>query len=204
MHEALPNLRRVSAYASPQALLVRSEDELRTLADAGLSLYYLGIESGHDEVLARLEKGVDAEAMIRGSLKAKRAGASLSTMVLLGAGGRHLSEAHARASAAVVNAIAPRYLSTLVMMPVPGTPLWDEVEAGRHDELSPTELARELRLFVEGLELERTLFRANHASNTLPLSGTLPRDKSALLAHLDAVLADPENAPFRPDWMRGL
>jgi len=204
LRAAFPDLSRVSCYASPQALAVRSVDEMRALRDAGLTLYYLGIESGHDTVLAKLEKGVDSAEMIRVARKASEAGVKLSTMILLGAGGRALSEEHARESARVVNAIQPRFVSTLVMTPVEGTPLFEQAERGEVDELSPLELARELHTFLSGLELEGSVFRSNHASNYLALAGSLPKDKSRLLASLERVLADPAAARFRPDWSRGL
>jgi len=204
LRAAFPDLRRVSCYASPQALQVRSVDDMRALRDAGLDLYYLGVESGDDRVLARLEKGVDAAEMIRVASKATEAGVSISTMILLGAGGRAGSLDHARASARVINAIRPRFVSTLVMTPVEGTPLWDEDQRGEVDELDPLELSVELREFVAGLELTGSIFRSNHASNFLPLAGTLPKDKARILAELDLVLARPENARFVPDWMRGL
>lgn len=204
LRRAFPDLQRVSCYASPQALQVRTVGDLVTLRQAGLSLYYLGIESGHDAVLARLEKGVDAAEMVRVAGKATEAGVKLSTMILLGAGNRALSMEHARASAQVVNAIQPRFLSTLVMTPVEGTPLWDEALKGQVDELTPLELARELREFLAGLDLEGSVFRSNHASNHLALAGNLPRDKARLLAALDGVLANPAEAPFAPAWMRGL
>jgi len=201
---AFGTLARVSCYASPQALAVRSVEEMRELAVRGLSLYYLGIESGHDEVLAKLKKGVDAAEMVRVARKAHEAGVKLSTMILLGAGGRAGSLAHARESARVVNAIDPRFVSTLVMTPVEGTPLFEDARRGLVDELTPLELARELREFLAGLELSGSIFRSNHASNYLAANGTLPKDKAALLRALDAVLARPESAPFRPDWLRGL
>ena len=125
-------------------------------------------------------------------------------MILLGAGGRSLSREHAFESARIVNAIQPRFVSTLVMTPVEGTPLWDEARRGAVDELSPVELARELRDFVGALELEGTVFRSNHASNYLALAGTLPRDRERILATLDAVLACPDRAPFAAPWRRGL
>lgn len=199
-----PDLARVSCYASPQALELRSVEEMRALREAGLVLYYLGIESGHDAVLAGLEKGVDSAEMIRVARKAGEAGVKLSTMILLGAGNRVLSLEHARESARVVNAIRPRFVSTLVMTPVEGTPLFESAQRGAVDELSPLELARELREFLAGLELEGTIFRSNHASNYLALSGTLPKDRERLLAALDRVLEDPRAARFRPDWSRGL
>lgn len=204
LRRAFPGLSRVSCYASPQALAVRTVEEMRALREAGLVLYYLGIESGHDAVLERLEKGVDSAEMIRVAAKAGEAGVKLSTMILLGAGGRALSEEHARESARVVNAIQPRFVSTLVMTPVEGTPLYEQSQRGEVDELSPLELARELREFVAGLELSGAVFRSNHASNYLALNGTLPRHKPDLLAALDGVLAHPEHAPFRPEWRRGL
>lgn len=204
LRAAFPDLRRVSCYSSPQSLQVRTVPEMSKLREAGLTQYYLGIESGHDEVLARLVKGVDAAEMIRVAGKATEAGVKLSTMILLGAGGRRLSVEHARESARVVNAIQPRFVSTLVMTPVEGTPLWDEAERGEVDELTPEETARELREFVAGLELRGSVFRSNHASNFLAVGGSLPKDKAALLAALDHALANPEDAPFRPEWTRGL
>lgn len=204
LRAAFPKLRRVSCYASPQSLQVRSVEEMAALREAGLTLYYLGIESGHDTVLERLVKGVDAAEMIRVANKAGEAGVNLSTMILLGAGNRELSLEHALESARVVNAIQPRFVSTLVMTPVENTPLWEEDRRGEVDHMNPIELAAELREFVAGLELEGSIFRSNHASNYLALSGTLPKDKQRLVAGLDAVLAHPEAAAFRPDWLRAL
>jgi radical SAM superfamily enzyme YgiQ (UPF0313 family) len=204
LRAAFPHLRRVSCYASPQALAVRGVDEMRDLRERGLSLYYLGIESGDDEVLAALTKGVDAAEMVRVAHKAHEAGVALSTMILLGAGGRARSAQHARHSARVVNAIQPRFVSTLVMTPVEGTPLHAAARRGEVDELSPIELAAELRTFLAGLELRASIFRSNHASNHLALAGTLPKDQARLVAALDQVLAAPAAARFRPAWSRGL
>jgi radical SAM superfamily enzyme YgiQ (UPF0313 family) len=204
LRAVFPQLRRVSTYASPQALQVRSVEEMRRLREAGLTLYYLGIESGHDEVLAKLRKGVNSSEMVACARKAVEADVKLSTMILLGAGGRELSAAHAEHSARVVNAIGPRFVSTLVMTPVEGTPLWEEDRRDELEHLSPIELAAELRTFIAGLDLDGAIFRSNHASNYLALAGTLPKDKQRLLDGLDAVLEHPDAAPFRPAWLRGL
>ena len=201
---ALPGLKRVSCYASPQALQVRTVEEMGALRELGLTQYYLGIESGHDRVLDDLEKGVDAEEMTRVALKAQEAGVKLSTMILLGAGGHGLSREHALESARVVSAINPRFVSTLVMTPVEDTPLWDAAQRGEVDELSPVELAAELREFIAHLDLRGSIFRSNHASNYLTLAGNFPKDKAALVAALDEALAHPDRAPFRPKWLRGL
>ncbi|MEZ5973964.1 MAG: radical SAM protein [Planctomycetota bacterium] len=204
LREAFPNLARVSCYASPQALAIRSVEEMAGLREAGLTQYYLGIESGDDKTLEFLNKGVDGAEMIRVANKAHEAGVKLSTMILLGAGNRAGSEAHALGSARVVNAIQPKFVSTLVVTPVPGTPMWEQANRGEIDELSPVELAAELRTFLGGLELRSSIFRSNHASNYLALKGTLPKDQDALLEVLDAVLEDPDSAPFVPEWLRAL
>lgn len=204
LRAAFPDLQRVSCYASPQALAIRTVEEMSDLATRGLSLYYLGIESGDDVTLTSLQKGVDAATMIEVALKAHRAGVKLSTMILLGAGGRARSREHAAQSARVVNAIQPRFLSTLVMTPVEGTPLFDAWTRGEVDELTPLELAGELRVFLGALALHGTIFRSNHASNYLALAGTLPKDQAKLIRALDSVLSDPDAAPFREEWLRGL
>jgi radical SAM superfamily enzyme YgiQ (UPF0313 family) len=204
LREAFPRLRRVSCYASPQALDIRSVDEMTSLREAGLTQYYLGVESGHDVVLERLKKGVDSAEMIRVARKSADAGVKLSTMILLGAGGRDLSLEHARESGRVVSAIDPRFVSTLVMTPVEGTPLFEQAMAGEVDELDPLELTRELRELVAHLDVSGAIFRSNHASNYLPLGGTLPKDKERILEALDGVLAAPDDADFVPDFLRGL
>jgi len=204
LHAAFPQLARVSCYASPQSLQVRKSEEMERLREKGLSLYYLGIESGHDGVLEKLAKGVDSAEMVRVANKAQDAGVKLSTMILLGAGGRSLSKEHARESARVVNEIQPRFVSTLVMTPVPSTPLWESDQRGEVDHLNEIELTAELREFVANLELRASVFRSNHASNRLALAGTLSKDKQALLAQLDQALAVPAHAPFVPRWLRGL
>lgn len=204
LKQTWPDLRRISCYASPQSLDVRTVEEMTRLQELGLVQYYLGIESGDDQVLEDLEKGVDGEEMARFANKAHEAGVRLSTMILLGAGGRARSREHALASAKVVNAIQPRFVSTLVMTPVENTPLFEADERGEVEHLSPIELAAELRTFLDALDLRATVFRSNHASNYLALAGTLPKDQAALVAGLDEILAHPENAPFRPDWLRAL
>jgi radical SAM superfamily enzyme YgiQ (UPF0313 family) len=204
IRDAFLKLQRVSCYASPQALQIRTVEEMRGLREAGLTLYYLGVESGHDTVLERLIKGVDAAEMIRVASKASEAGVKISTMILLGAGGRELSHEHAVESARVISAIDPRFTSTLVMTPVEDTPLFETAMRGEFDDLDPLELTQELRTFVAGLEVTGCVFRSNHASNYLPMGGSLPKDKPAILDALDGILNSPDELFFRPDWMRGL
>ncbi len=204
LRSAWPDLRRVSCYASPQSLRIRSVEEMAMLREKKLTLYYLGVETGDDQVLNDIEKGLDSAEMIRVSGKAHEAGVKLSTMILLGMGGRVRSREHAIESARVINAIQPRFVSTLVVTPVPGTPLAESVQRNEFDMLEPVELAAELREFLAHLKLSGTIFRSNHASNHLSVAGTLPKDQARMLAALDSVLEDPRNAHFKPAWLRGL
>ena len=199
----LPAVHRVSSYCLARNLTKKSVAELKTLADAGLRLAYLGAESGDDEVLARVNKGETFESTRAALDKLGEAGITRSVMILNGLGGEALSAQHADNSARLINATRPEYLSTLVVT---------LHEAGRRflqawpdwQALSQQGLFREMERFLAALELERTVFRSDHASNWLVLKGTLGADKARLLAQVRAAIAQPESAPLRPAWLRGL
>ena len=197
-----PRLRRVSTYATARDLLEKSPRELRRLRDLGLSLLYLGPESGDDETLRRLAKGASAADHVEAARKAREAGMAQSLMFLLGAGGRDRSEEHARASGRLASAMDPRFLSTLTLTVVPGTPLARQVDQGRFELPDVPGLLAELRGFVAEAHPSAAIFRSNHASNHLPIGGRLPRDREAILATIDQALAG--RLPLRPEWDRGL
>jgi radical SAM superfamily enzyme YgiQ (UPF0313 family) len=198
---AFPGLRRVSLYASPQNLLAKSAAELVSLREAGLSLFYLGLESGDDAVLKSVNKGVTAEQMVEATLKGHAAGLRSSVMVLLGLGGEAGSSDHARHSAAALNRMQPHHLSCLTWMPVPEAPLHRRMERGEFSLPGDEGVLRELEELLLHLDLRDTVFRANHASNPLPLAGRLNRDREPLLA---AVAAAREGLlPLRPAYLRG-
>ena len=192
-----PNFQRASTYASPQALLSKSVAELAELQSAGLPLHYMGPETGHDEVLKRIEKGVTAAEMIEGGRRVIDAGAKLSVILLLGIAGTELSHEHAVASGKLVSALDPQYVSALTLVPVPGTKIHEEVESGRLVLPDPRGRLVELTTMLENMDVTRAIFRSNHASNALPLGGNLPKDKEKLLAVLRMVIAD-ESIPLRP------
>ena len=199
----LPAVHRVSSYCLARNLTKKSVAELKSLAEAGLRLAYLGAESGDDEVLARVSKGETFESTRTALDKLGEAGITRSVMILNGLGGEALSAQHADNSARLINATRPEYLSTLVVT------LHD---AGRRflqawpdwQALSQQGLFREMERFLGALELQRTVFRSDHASNWLVLKGTLGADKARLLAQVRAAIAQPESAPLRPAWLRGL
>jgi len=199
---AFPRLRRVSTYATARNLLEKTPEELSRLRALGLSLLYIGPESGDDATLRRIAKGADAAAHIEAARKAREAGMEQSLMFLLGADGREHSEAHARASGRLASAMDPKFLSTLTLTVVPGTPLARLQDQGRFELPDVAGLLMELRWFVEEAHLSAAIFRSNHASNYLPIGGRLPRDREVILAAIDAALAG--QVQLRPEWARGL
>jgi len=210
LRACFPGLERISCYACPQDALRKSVEELRALREAGLSMVYLGVESGDDEVLRRVRKGVSSEEMVEACRKIKEAGITLSVTVILGLGGVERWVEHAKATADVLSRIDPPYIGALTLMIVPGTPLYEEGVKGVFKPLSPLESLKELRLMVEGLNLSHCIFRCNHASNYLPIGGTLPEDKAELLDYLDYVINKLEKNPklasqvLRPEYLRAL
>lgn len=185
LRQAFPKLSRTTCYGGPKDILRKSQEELVALKEAGLQMIYLGIESGDDQVLATVCKGSDAIGMIEAGKKVMAAEIKLSAMVILGLGGKERSLQHAINTASVVNAINPTMLSALTLMLHPGTPLREAADKGHFLPLSPYELVVELNELVSRLDLARPcIFRANHASNMLPLAGTLPADKQDLLSNI--------------------
>ena len=198
----LPWVERVGVYANTKGLRMKSDQELRQLREHGLKIAYMGLESGDDETLRRVNKGADAETMIAMGKKARRAGIKLSITVLLGLAGRERSEIHARETGRVLSAIDPEYVGALSLMLIPGTPLYAEYEAGRFPILEPEETLRELRTMISHTDLSGGLFHANHASNYLPIKARLPEDKAAALRLINRALAG--EIQLKPEYMRAL
>jgi len=202
--EAFPKLERVAIYGNAQDILRKSEGELKELLDRKLSIIYLGLESGNDEVLRRAKKGATAAEMIQAVRKAQGAGLTVSVIAVLGLGGLDLWQEHAVDTGRAVSAMDPAYFSLLSLMVVPGTELHRLVTAGEFVVPEPLEMLKEMRVIIEHVEgVSHCVFRTNHASNYLPLAGTLPRDKERLLLTIDRALAEGESV-LRPEFLRAL
>ncbi len=201
---AFPHLERVGTYANAQNLLSKSETDLEMLVKQGLGIVYLGLESGSDEILSRIEKGATATEMVAAVQKAKQAGLRVSIIGILGIGGPDLSAQHAEQTGQVISQMDPDYFSMLTLMLVPGTKLHQQWDSGEFKLLEPEQMLFELRQVIEHTnDLTQCVFRTNHASNYLPLKGTLPQDKERLLQTLDTTLAKGKDA-LRPEAWRGL
>lgn len=199
----LPKVRRISSYCLPRNLRQKTVHELQELREAGLSLVYVGAESGDDEVLQRVSKGETFETTRDALDKLGAAGITRSVMLLNGLGGRLLSKQHAENSARLINMTQPEFLATLVVSFPQGE---DRFRQGypQWEPLDQYELFVEMEQFLQALELKRTVFRSDHASNWLILKGVLGAEKERLLMEVRHAIGHPESARLRSDWQRGL
>lgn len=199
----LPKVRRISSYCLPRNLRLKSAQELLELREAGLSLVYVGAESGDDEVLQKVSKGESFDTTRDALDKLGAAGITRSVMLLNGLGGRLLSRQHAENSARLVNLTQPEFLATLVVSFPQGE---DRFRRGYPEwqPLNQQELFQEMEQFLSALELKRTVFRSDHASNRLVLKGVLGAEKERLLLEVRNAIGHPESSRLRPEWARGL
>ena len=202
IRELFPECERVTSYASPASIRIRTDEELRTLRAKGLTMVYMGLESGCDEVLKLMRKGHMSAEIIEMGQKVRRNGIALSVTAITGLGGPELLEQHAIETAKAFNAMNPEYIGMLTLMVEPGTPLYDWVRDGDFRLLTQPQVLRETRLLVENLDSPGSVFRMNHASNYLDLRGTLNQDRDALLAKIHQ--AEQDLSCLRPESWRGL
>ncbi len=203
INNTFPNLQRISTYASPSNLANKSNEELKELYEAGLTLLYVGIESGDSQVLEAIQKGETYQTTIDGLNKSKAIGMNSSVMIINGVGGKEFTEQHAINSAKVLNETQPKYASTLVLTTHKGLEHYKNRYKGTFTQLTQQELFLEMQLFMQNLELRETIFRSDHASNKLVLKGVLGKDKQAFLDKIQLALDLPEAANLRSNFLKG-
>jgi len=205
LYGTFPSLRHVGSYVGPQSTLSKFLEELQTLRAAGLTKAYIGVETGDDELLKKIKKGVGYEEMLQAGRNLIAAGINLSAMVLLGLAGRgKASRRHALATAKICNEMKPQYLAALTVTPVPGTVLYRQVQRGEFELLDAFETLEEMKQIFENITADNMKFVGTHASNYLPVVGTLQKDKQKMIAMVDEVLKNRDERMLRPDHMRGL
>jgi len=205
LKKTFPSLRHVGAYVGPQSTLSKSMAELIELREAGLAKAYLGVETGDERVLKEIRKGVTYAEMLRAGQSLVEAGMNLSSMILLGIAGRGpRSREHALATAKITNEMKPHYLAALTVTPVPGTVLYRQIERGEFELLDPFETLEEMKVLFENLTVDNLKFVGIHASNYLPINGTLPRDRESMLAAINSVLESRDGSALRSEQARGL
>ena len=199
----MPAVRRISSYCLPRNVRNKSVEDLRTLREAGLSMAYVGAESGDDAVLQAVRKGETFESTREALEKLGEAGITRSVMLLNGLGGRVFTRQHADNSARLANLTQPEFLATLVVSFPQGEARF-RASFAEWEPLNQAELFAEVQMLLQGLELKRTVFRSDHASNWLVLKGTLGAEKDRLLKQVRQAIESPQTARLRPDWARGL
>lgn len=180
-----PECKRVGIYGSPKAILNKTNEELKMLKSLGLGIVYLGVESGSDKILKAINKGVTKNEMIEAGKKIVDSGIELSITLISGIGGKVDSLEHAKESAKIINEINPHYVGLLTLIVEEGTPLYDDVQTGKFNLLTPKEVLLETKEMVENLDVENCVFRSNHASNYVALKGTLGQDKDLILSQIE-------------------
>lgn len=205
LYRTFPSLRHVGSYVGPRSTLNKSMSELTALRAAGLTKAYLGVETGDDRLLKEVKKGVTAQEMLQAGQNLVNAGINLSSMVLLGlAGPGERSREHALATARITNEMKPQYLAALTVTPVPHTVLHRQVLAGEFKILDAFETLQEMKWIFENITIDGLKFVGSHASNYLPISGTLQKDRQKMLDMVNKVLESQDKRYLRSENMRGL
>lgn len=200
--ELFSECKSITVYASPKSILLKTPEELKLLKSKGLEMVYLGIESGDDEVLLKVNKGATSKELIQAGRKIKDSGIKLSCTLISGLGGVENWKNHALNSAKVINAIDPDYLGLLTLMTPEDAPIYEEIKRGALMLLNPREVMEEVYHLVKELDLTNCIFRSNHASNYAPLAAVLGKEKERLLSDIEGFLAGQNN--FKPEYFRGL
>jgi radical SAM superfamily enzyme YgiQ (UPF0313 family) len=189
LKETFPQVDRITSYARSKTAAKKTADELTQLKDAGLSRLHIGMESGSDEVLKLMDKGVTATEHITGGKNVKMSGISLSEYIMPGLGGKQLSEVHAIETASVLSQIDPDFIRVRSIGLGSMHPLWAKVQSGEYIPLTDDEIAAEIGKMIEHLEVTSYL-ASDHMSNLLPeVEGKFPEAKQACLDVINKYLA---------------
>lgn len=203
LYAAFPSLRQVTVYAGPRSTMTKTPQQLRELREAGLTRAYLGVETGWDELLQKVNKGCSAQQMLEAGIRLREAGIDLWVMILLGlAGPGEPSRRHMEETVKMMNLMKPRHLSALTLIPEPKTELYRDVKEGRFQLINAEESLMETRMLVEGLTVSPLHFTSNHASNYLPLKGSLPENREKFLEIIDGALSG--KGRIRSEYHRAL
>lgn len=201
IRKIIPECRRVTSYGSPKSILTKSPEDLALLHSLGLEMIYLGLESGNEQVLKHINKGVTVEDIVRAGQMVKDAGMKLSVTAISGLGGTEMWKEHAIDTAKAFSRMKPDYIGLLTLMFEGDVPLRRECEEGKFHLLTAPQVAKETLLMLEHIDSEGSVFRSNHASNYLTLKGTLNRDREAMCEQIRTAL---ERGGYKKEYFRAL
>lgn len=201
IRKIIPECRRVTSYGSPKSILTKSPEDLALLHSLGLEMIYLGLESGNEQVLKHINKGVTVEDIVRAGQMVKDAGMKLSVTAISGLGGTEMWKEHAIDTAKAFSRMKPDYIGLLTLMFEGDVPLRRECEEGKFHLLTAPQVAKETLLMLEHIDSEGSVFLSNHASNYLTLKGTLNRDREAMCEQIRTAL---ERGGYKKEYFRAL
>ncbi|MFV0342053.1 MAG: radical SAM protein [Anaerocolumna sp.] len=196
-----PRIKSVTSYGAPKDILRHSLEDLKMLHKEGLSIVYMGAESGDSQVLSDVEKGVTREEIIEAGKKIKEAEIKSSITLISGLGGKARLKEHAVNSADLISQIKPDYLGFLTLLLEEEAPMWNEIRAGKLELLEPEDVCDEMEIFLSNVDSQDTIFRANHASNHMILKGVLNEDIPRMLNETAQIK---KGKNFRHENWRGL
>jgi len=183
LREKFPPIKRITSYCRSHTAARKTVGEFEQLRKAGLSRIHIGMESGCDEVLSLMHKGVTANDHIKAGQNIRQAGIELSEYVMPGLGGAKGTRQHALETARVINAINPDFVRLRTLHVVPGTELDELMRKGEFQPLGDEDILKEIQIFIENLDVQETKLASDHILNLLEeLEGNLPADKPKILA----------------------
>ncbi|MEA3486460.1 MAG: radical SAM protein [Thermodesulfobacteriota bacterium] len=200
----IKGVKRIGLYANTKSILRKTPEELLELRNLGVKIIYLGVETGNDEILEKIQKGANARQMVEAGQKIKKAGITLSVTVLLGIGGRAKSMEHALATARVLTEMDPDYVGALTVMVVPDTVLYEEQMSGKFELPDKFGFLEELGIMVANSDFTNCFFTSNHASNYLPIRARMPQEKDETVELIQHVIKSSNRKMLRPEYLRGL
>ena len=189
IEETFPECERVTIYGRASDVLRKTEDELRMLREHGLTMVYIGAESGSDKVLEMCRKGETRQQLIDAVKRIEKVGIKASVTFIIGLAGKDGWEDHAIQTGTMITEMNASYVSLLTLLVDPQAPMYEDIQSGRLKLLTPQEVLAETHLMLENANPEKTcIFRSNHASNYLSLKGDLPQDRDRFLAQIEAAM----------------
>ena len=204
LNQKFPAIERIASYATPQDILRRSSKELKALKEQKLGILYVGVESGDDEVLQKIQKNANHHQMVEAAKKVKESGILLSVSVILGLGGVKGSEKHALETAKILTEMDPDYAGALTLTLIPETGLYKAWKQGKFELITPFDSLRELKTIVENSTFSNCFFSSMHASNYYAIRGSMPEDRDKMLKQLNNLLSRKDPDMLRPEFLRGL
>jgi radical SAM superfamily enzyme YgiQ (UPF0313 family) len=194
LRATFPGIHRITTYGRAKNIARRPVEELVQLREAGLNRIHIGLESGSQRVLDLMEKGVTVEQQIEAGRRVKTSGISLSEYIILGCGGKSLTQEHATETAKTLNAIDPDFIRARTLRIAANTPLHDLEASGEFQRLNEVDTVRELRTIIRRLDGISSQFESDHSLNLLmEVRGRFPGAKDRILSTIDRFLSFPES-----------